>query len=133
MFSSIPCIVLSSENGYNAEFRKLTTIYCDFCPCETTTYGGVLPLEIVLLPQSEKIPGFRTGDEACYAWFSSVCTNMGWWFCTASKNVHLPQKQVLDEMAYKQKAVPKEVVLASFRTAFGVVFIISELKNVVNL
>ncbi len=24
-----------------------------------------------------KIPGFGTGDEAIYVWFSSACTNMG--------------------------------------------------------
>ena len=39
----------------------------------------------------------------------------------------------LDEMADKQTAVPEEAEIASFGTAFYVVKIISELKNVVNL
>ena len=49
------------------------------------------------------------------------------------KRVRLPGKQVLEKKADKQKAVPKEAVFASFGTAFYVVKIISELKNVVNL
>ena len=43
------------------------------------------------------------------------------------KSVRLPRKQVLDEMADKEKAVPEEADIASFGTAFYVVKIISEL------
>ena len=41
--------------------------------------------------------------------------------------VHLPQKRVLDEMAGKEKAVPKEAEMASFGTACCWCHIISEL------
>ena len=49
------------------------------------------------------------------------------------KRVRLPGKQVLDEIADKQKAVPKEAEFASFGTVLRCSKIISELKNVVNL
>ena len=34
-------LVSGAENGYNAEFRKSTTICCGFYFGKTTTYGGV--------------------------------------------------------------------------------------------
>lgn len=45
--------------------------------------------------------------------------------------VHISQKRVLDEMADKQKAVPKKAFSASLGTAIYVFFIISKLRKVV--
>ena len=70
-----------------------------------------LCLEIVLLSQGMKKPGFETGDVAAFAWFSSACTNLGWKGMYNLKNVYLPEKRILDEIADKQKAVPEEADL----------------------
>ena len=51
-------LVFSTENGYKGKSRKSTTICCGFCTNETTTYGGILCLEIVLSPQGMKNPRF---------------------------------------------------------------------------
>ena len=51
----------------------------------------------------------------------------------ATNNVHLPQIQVLEEMADKQKAVPEEADLVPLRDCFCCFIVISELGNVVNL
>ena len=48
-------------------------------------------------------------------------------------DVRLPRKQVLDEMADKQKAVPEEADLVPLGDCFCCFVVISELENVVNL
>jgi len=73
-----------------------------------------LRLEIVLFPQNMKKPGLRTGAKA------NLC------------GVRLLPKQVLDEIADKEKAVQKRGVFRPLWTAFRLSFIISELKKVVN-
>ena len=57
----------------------------------------------------------------------------GWQDMYNLKNVCLPWKQVLDEMADKQKAVPEEADLVPLRDCFCCSIVISELENVVNL
>ena len=48
-------------------------------------------------------------------------------------HAHLPRKQVLEEMADKQKAVPEEADLVPPGDCFCCFIVISELENVVNL
>ena len=49
------------------------------------------------------------------------------------KRVRLPQKQVLEKKADKQKAVPEEADLVPLGDCFWLLIVISELGNVVNL
>ena len=62
MFSSMPNLVFTAENGYKSEFSKLTTICCGFCSCKTTVYGGIFnPWNRFTSAGHEKSPVFGPG------------------------------------------------------------------------
>ena len=77
MFSSMPTSFSALKTAAKPNLENQPPYAAVFVLVKPQHMVVFLSSEIVLPPQGIKIPGFGTGDEAIYVWFSSACTNMG--------------------------------------------------------